>query len=206
MNEKNEVDNDDCKLQINIKIILLGELSVGKTSLINAFLGNKFQEYKSTISSQFSQKIVKMEEAIYNIDLWDTVGNEKYRSITKMFIRDSHIVIFVYDITDRDTFTRLEFWVDSAKELLGEDPIYGLAGNKVDLFENEKVKKEEGEKYAQKIGALFEVTSAKEDPEGFKNFVNQLLKQYFIKNNDNSVRDSVSIKTLKEKKEKRKCC
>jgi len=202
MEEKNEVDNDDCKL----KVILLGELSVGKTSLINAFLGNKFQEYKSTISSQFSQKIVKMKEAVYNIDLWDTAGNEKYRSITKMFIRDSQIVIFVYDITNRDTFTSLEFWVDSAKELLGENPIYGLAGNKIDLFENEKVKKEEGEEYAQKIGALFEVTSAKEDPEGFKNFVNQLLKQYFLKYNDNSVQDLISIRTFKEQKKNRKCC
>ena len=204
MNEKNEVDNDDCKLQINIKIILLGEVSIGKTSLINAFLGNQFQQYKTTITPHFSQKQVKMKEAIYNIDLWDTAGNEKFRSITTNFIRDSHIVIFVYDITERNTFTELDFWVNSAKELLGEDSIYGLAGNKIDLFENEKVKKEEGEKYAQKIGALFQQTSAKEDPEGFKNFVNQLLKEYFLKNN--YIQQSESIITLNHQDKKRKKC
>ena len=76
---------------------------------------------------------------------------------------------------------------------MGEDPIYGLSGNKIDQFENEEVKKEEGEKYAQKIGAQFQQASAKEKPELFKELVNELLKQYFFKNKDIIIRDSESI-------------
>ena len=168
-----------------IKIILLGEAGVGKTNLINVFFNKQFNaESESTASPEFSQKKVKLGNNNYILDVWDTAGQEKFSSITKIFVKGAHIVIFVYDITKEETFQRLPFWVKTVDELLWENSIYGLAANKIDLFGKEKITKEEGKKYAQDIDALFCETSAKEDAKGFNDFILTLVKKV-INNNKN---------------------
>ena len=168
-----------------IKIILLGEAGVGKTNLINVFFNKKFNSLSdSTASPEFSQKKVKLGNNNYILDVWDTAGQEKFSSITKIFVKGAHIVIFVYDITKEETFQRLPFWVKTVDELLWENSIYGLAANKIDLFGKEKITKEEGKKYAQDIDALFCETSAKEDAKGFNDFILTLVKKV-INNNKN---------------------
>ena len=89
----------------SIKIILLGEPGVGKSSLINVYNGDPFSEnIPSSIQSSFISKRLTINEKIYDIQIWDTAGQERFRSINKIFIKDSHIVIFVYDITSRKSF------------------------------------------------------------------------------------------------------
>ena len=206
MNENEEENSNE--INNNIKIILLGEMGTGKTNLISAYLGNKFEIFPATIAPKFSQKTVMINEQLYYIDIWDTMGHERYRSLTKNFIRGSHIVIFVYDITNRNSFDELEFWVNCVKEELSYEPVIGLVGNKIDLFEQEKVSQKDGEDYAEKIGALFEVTSAKENPDGFKDFVKKLIEKLLSKQNSvNITTDIISIKSSQIKKiEKKNCC
>ena len=187
----------------NIKVILLGEMAVGKTNLINAYCDREFMPYVCpTNSPEFSQKKIKIENKKYFIDLWDTAGQERYHSMTKIFIKGAKIIIFVYDITSEDSFKKLNFWVNFVEELLWEDSIYGLVGNKTDLLDEQKVNINDAKKFADEIGALLYQTSAKVDQIGFKKYVEKLVKKLIEKNNIiNGVGDKLSRKTKKEKKE-----
>ena len=167
-----------------IKCILLGEMFVGKTNLINIASGAGFNDdYQSTAAPTFSIVKVLINEKEYHIQLWDTIGQEKFRTLTKLFYNNSKIVIFAYDITRRDTFEEIKnYWVKDVEEKLGKNIIRGIVGNKFDLFMNEQVTQEEGEEYAKSIGALFLLTSAKTDsPKKFEGFLTKLYEQYLIK-------------------------
>ena len=167
------------------KIILLGESGTGKSNLINICCNLEFNpNTASNIASAIVEKTITIGNLKYNIKLWDTAGQEKFRSLNNLFIKDSKICIFIYDISNRTSFNELEFWVNKVEEILGKAPILGVVGNKSDLIP-EQVKKREGEEYAKKIGAFFLQTSAKNDKEGFSNFLNILVKEYLLKNNLN---------------------
>ena len=159
------------KIIYNIKIILLGETGVGKTNLINAYFGNAFNPNNlTTTNPNQSHGKLEIKNKICYIDIWDTMGQEQYRAVTTNFIKGSHIVIFIYDITSKNTFEGLDFWVQKAKEDLDESKtIFGVVGNKIDLFEEAQVEKEVGEKYANKIKAYFCEASAKENRKALKN-------------------------------------
>ena len=140
-----------------IKVILLGDSGVGKTNLINIANGGSFNENQAVSSaSSFCIKKLNVNGKEYNIKLWDTVGQEKLRTLTKLFYSDSKIVIFVYDITRKVTFEEIKnYWVKDIEEKLGKDIIKGVVANKMDLFLKEEVSREKGEEYAKSINALF---------------------------------------------------
>ena len=187
----------------NIKVILLGEMGVGKTNLINAYCDRQFVTHTCpTNSPEFSQKKIKIDNKKYFIDIWDTAGQERYHSMTKIFIKGAQVIIFVYDITDQDSFKKLNFWVNFVEELLWEDSVYGLLGNKTDLYENQKVNINDGKKFAEEIGALFCQTSAKEDQMGFKKYVEKLVRKLIEKNN---IISGIGEKLSNQKEEKKGC-
>ena len=199
----------------DVKTILVGMSGAGKTNIINALVGRKFDESKfCTTTSSFLEKIMTVKKKKYHLEIWDTAGQEQYRSLTKIFINDSKIVIFVYDITNRESFNEIDYWVNTVKEKLGNEPIFGLVGNKKDLFLEEAVKEEEGEKKAKEIGAIFRLTSAKTGQALIIDYLQNLLEEYVKKigdiNEDNESNNrfeksnSFSINTVKEKKSK--CC
>ena len=199
----------------SIKVILIGMSGTGKTNIIKALMDNPFQEEsQSTLSSSFIAKNVTIEKKKYQVELWDTAGQEKYRSLTKIFIVFSKIVIFVYDITQRKTFEDLDFWVETAKESLGDSPVYALFGNKKDLYLNEQVEEAEGEKKANEIGAIFKLTSAKNERENLHEYLEELIKMYIKKaqsNDKESVESthreqSFALTFNKKKKKKAGCC
>ena len=120
-----------------IKIILLGESGVGKTNLINILMGIPFNDNeKSSASNSYSEKKVTINNKLYKLNLWDTIGQEKFRQLTKIFYKDSKIVIFVFDITSKESFDELQnYWVRDVKEQIGDDGIVkGVIANKMDLF------------------------------------------------------------------------
>ncbi len=167
-----------------IKIILIGETGTGKTNLINVYFDMNFNpEINTTFLPESKSKEIKIQGTKFLINIWDTADQEKYRSMTKIFLKGAKIVILVYDITERDSFNELNFWVKQVQEILGKEPILGLAGNKIDLFDKQVVTSKEGKEYAKEIGALFRETSAKEDAEGFKNFLDELFEEFLIKKN-----------------------
>ena len=205
MSEQNNTSEDDNN---GIKVILVGESGTGKTNLITVAAGFKFNSNSfTTTSCSYVQKIFKINDIEYKINLWDTIGQERYRSLTKIFLKDSKIVIFVYDITNRQSFESLQFWKKIIDDVLGTNPIVGVVGNKNDLYLNEKVKEEEGEAFANSIGAKFLVTSAKDDPKSFSKFVEQLAEEYIgLSKDDNQRIESIMINRNNHEKKRERCC
>ena len=167
-----------------IKVILLGEAGVGKTNLINIVTGIEFNDNEaSTGTSSFSMKKLTVNGNKYSIKLWDTIGQERFRHLTKLFYNDSKIVIFVYDITQKDSFEELKkYWVKDVEEKLGKDVIKGIVGNKIDLFMKEEVTEDQGKEFAKSVDAEFLLSSAKTDgPKKFEDFLIKLYEKYLTK-------------------------
>ncbi len=162
-----------------IKVILIGDQGVGKTNLINTFAGLEFEEKtNSTISGSSIEKTIEIDKIVYSINLWDTAGQETYRGVTKLFFRGSNIVILVYDITNPDTFKSLGDWVKDCRELITEPFIFGVIGNKNDLFLDKKVSEEDGKTFAESINAKFKLVSAKTDTQSFDSFLTELVVDF----------------------------
>ena len=171
---------DDIK---ELKVILLGEPGVGKTNIISRYLSGSFnQSSNPTIGSTFGEKIIKKEGVTYSLKVWDTTGQERYNSITKLFVKGSHIVILVYSIDNLQSFEKINFWLNYIKEELQEGKyILGILGNKRDLYEFEVVSEEDGKKLAQKKNAVFGLVSAKIDINGIINYFDTILEEYISK-------------------------
>ena len=146
------------------KVVLLGDSGVGKTCIISRYISGSFEKnIASTNGASYCSKMVKFEELGKSLllDIWDTAGQEKYRALTKFFYKDATIVILVYDITRDDSFANLkDYWYNQLQENC-KNVVLGVAGNKCDLFEEEKVSENEAKEFADSIGAIFELTSAR---------------------------------------------
>ena len=177
-----------------IKIILIGNSGVGKTSIINRFYLNNFDEKGSiTISANFVAKSIKIDGQNIMLNIWDTAGEEKFRSINKIFVKDSNIIIFVYDITTHKSFEELDYWYQYIINELGKEVIFGLAGNKADRVEEEDVSREEGEEKSKELGAIFALLSAKEDKIRIDSFFYNLVKIYL----ENPLYKTIRRRTIK---------
>lgn len=184
-----------------IKIILIGEPGTGKTCLINVATGNEFNENsESTLLSTYVTKNMVINEKEYSLNLWDTAGQEKYRAMTKIFTKNSKIVIFVYAINNRNTFEEMKtYWIKTIKETLGDEPILGVVGNKSDLYLEEAVPEDEARAYADKLGVKFKLVSAKNDPNSFISFLQDLVEEFLQKKEYQAKKVSILI-NLKRKK------
>ena len=195
----------------NIKTILVGESGVGKTNLINVCVDQSFEENSlPTNLNSYSEINIEINHKKYTIKLWDTIGQEKLRQLTKIFFKNSKIVILVYDKANKKSFKELDYWNNEVKKLLGDNIILAICGNKIDLDEDyDDVDEEEAREFAQKINAKFRLTSAKTNPNGFKCFLKELVIDYLNKTNDNNEdNDTVVLSRKIHNKNKRRghCC
>ena len=175
----NKIDNSS---SLDIKMILLGDSGVGKTSIIGRYVDNSFSNDELSSSSMtYVQKKVKIDNQEIDLSIWDTVGQEKYRSLTKLFFKDTKIVILVYAINKADSFDGLEYWLNLYKESIGDEAILGVVGNKSDLFLEQEVDEEKGRNYAESNGAFFSLISAKENKIQLDEYINKLVKEYLSK-------------------------
>ena len=134
----------------------------------------------------------------YELKLWDTAGQEKYRSLTKLFYKDSKVVIFVYDITNKKSFNELNYWINEIKESLGNEPVLGMVGNKYDLKDLKEVDDNTAKKFAEEKGIKFKLVSIKEDPKEFKLFLRTLVKDYIIKSGGINIQDYLDLETNRD--------
>jgi len=203
---ENEKNAEEYEKKPIVKVILLGNTDTGKTSLINAYEGKQFTDTLSTFGSQFIKKELKIEEKAYIVQIWDTAGQEQFRSVNKIYIKGSHVVLFVYDVTNRKSFDDIGgFWVDYVEKILGQDITKGLIGNKIDLMDS-KTDKEEAEEFAEKIGAIFSETSAKEHPQGIIELIDNCIEDYVSKHAEEleeTLHGSFSLRHQKKKKKKK---
>ena len=124
----------------------------------------------------------QVNNKLYEIRLWDTAGQEKYRSLTKIFLKDAKIALLVYAIDDENSFKDLDMWLNIVKEINNENIILGIAANKADLYEKAKISDQQGKKYAKKIGASWSSTSSLLDDNGIDGLVDELLEKYLESN------------------------
>ncbi|CAD5171973.1 unnamed protein product [Musa acuminata subsp. burmannicoides] len=147
---------------IQAKLVLLGDMGTGKTSIVLRFVkGQYFDCQESTIGAAFFSQVLSLNEATVKFDIWDTAGQERYHSLAPMYYRGAAAAIVVYDISSMDSFIRAKKWVQELQRQGNPYLIMALVANKVDLESKRKVGSEEGLQYAQENGLFFMETSAK---------------------------------------------
>ena len=164
-----------------VKICLLGEAAVGKTSLVYRFIENKFRDnYKSTLGVNLLKKDIVLDDyGGVSAQIWDLGGQESFRSLRKLYLEGANGAFVIFDTTKRKTFDKLDEWIQSFKESRGNRPLL-LIGNKIDLSDKQKVEESEVKEYAENNSTEFIFTSAKtgENVEtAFKGLVKTILDE-----------------------------
>ena len=163
-------------------MILLGEAGCGKTSIISRYALDRFDSnYFTTYSSTFLSKIFEYKGKKYNINIWDTVGQEKFRSLTKIFIKGTKICLFVYDITNKKSFDEINYWLEQAKSIAEKDVVFGMAGNKSDLILKQQVDDKVAMNFANENDIIFGTTSAAKNKSSVDTLIDKLIIKYLEK-------------------------
>ena len=199
--EKLITDNNEIKKhKYMFRICLIGPICVGKTSLLCRYSDNLFKEnYSATIGVDFRVITLKYKDIIAKVHIWDTAGQERFKSISINYYRSSHGFIYVYDITNKDSLTNLESWINLTNENCSTNVINFLVGNKSDLEKEREVSKDEGIKFAQENNLIFMETSAKNNvnvDKLFQYFTYKLIK-YFEENQDQYIAGGEDMESLK---------
>ena len=187
-----------------VKVVLLGESGVGKTCIITQFTEHTFdQNFLSSLSAQFVSKTIEYIDfgKAIKFDIWDTVGQERFRSMAKIFYKDAKVIILVYDITSLKSFEALQnFWYPEIKNNCSGDPVIAIVGNKTDLYQDQKVDNSTAKEFANKLGAIFQLTSAKKN-DGIPNLFDNIGKKYLMPNFQYDAGDNLAKEKYEKKKE-----
>jgi len=144
------------------KYIIIGDTGVGKSCLLLQFTDKRFQPvHDLTIGVEFGARMITIDNRSIKLQIWDTAGQESFRSITRSYYRGAAGALLVYDITRRETFNHLTRWLEEARQNANSNMVIMLIGNKSDLDHRRQVSQEEGEKFAKDHGLIFLETSAK---------------------------------------------
>mmetsp|Transcript_17155 Transcript_17155/g.17832 ORF Transcript_17155/g.17832 Transcript_17155/m.17832 type:complete len:203 (+) Transcript_17155:33-641(+) len=148
--------------QISYKLVILGDIAVGKSSIAQRFVNGKFGTlHEPTIGALFLTKKINIQNYIAKFEIWDTAGQERYHALTPMYYRNANAAVVVFDVTNPQSYERAQKWVAELLEKANSGIIIALCGNKVDLDENRKVNPEEVKRYADQIGSFYIEVSAK---------------------------------------------
>ena len=198
---KSTIDDFDIKL----KIMVLGESMVGKTSLITRYTNDKFGgRYLCTVGIDFQKKKIEKNGKRVLLQIWDTAGQERFRNVTKNYFHTSQGFILAYDINNKESFEKVQYWIEEIKANAEEKIKCILIGTKYDLDKRE-VSEEEGQKLGEEYGYKFLETSAKENiniNETFETLVSEIMNNNFKVNR----RESLTLSKNKIGKKKKKCC
>ena len=165
------------------KIIIVGDLSSGKTNIVTQYISHKFvQDSQPTIGVEMFNKDFQINEDKVSAQIWDTAGQEKYNALTSSYYKGAKGAIVVYDITQESTFLKVEQFVKDLREKSDKNVYMILVGNKIDLEENRKVSKEEGKILADKLKMGFFEVSAKNGT-GIEDLFKNLIDNVYEKNN-----------------------
>ena len=150
---------DDCVY----KVLLLGDSTVGKTCFLKKYTDKTFQDvHMSTIGLDYRVKTMTLKSGkVVKLQIWDTAGQDRFRAITKNYYKGANGIILIYDVTSIQTYENVKNWITQIREEASPNVIIYIAGNKIDLEEERKIKTEEGKKLAEELGLPFFETSAK---------------------------------------------
>ena len=191
-----------------IQLLTLGDGKVGKTSILKRYKEDAFTTHHlTTIGIDFITNDVKIGTELVTVKIWDTAGQERFRTITHTFYKQAQGVLLVFDVTDRMSYENLHSWITSIHEHADEKIIKYLVANKIDLTEERKVTKEEGQKMAQKYGMKYFETSAKANinvTECIESLAKDVYENYVFKEQTESI--VVGGKGKEAKKAEGGCC
>ena len=203
---------------LSFKLIFIGDSGVGKSCLTTKAVKNNFEEYyQATVGFEFLTFNMKVNDKVVKLQIWDTCGQEIYKSLISNFYRNSSLAVLIYAIDNKESFNHVENWLNDLKSQANPDVRIFLVGNKADLEEDRKVSREEGEKYKEDQHLdLFMEASAKTGHHA-RNVLVEAAKilyrdyLYFDENNKNDKDDNLKIKKpdpliRKDKKDKKTCC
>ena len=202
---------------LSFKLIFIGDSSVGKSCLTAKAVKNNFEEYyQATVGFEFLTFNMKVNDKVIKLQIWDTCGQEIYKSLISNFYRNSSLAVLVYAIDNKESFNHVENWLNDLKSQANPDVRIFLVGNKADLEEDRKIKKEEGEKYKEDQHLdLFMETSAKTGHNARNVLVEaaKILYKDYLKFDENNKKDDPNSNPgggkkliVKDKKEKKGCC
>jgi len=155
-------NNPSINFNYLFKYIIIGDAAVGKSNLLLRYAHGQFKdEYQLTIGVEFGAKNISINDKIYRIQIWDTAGQENFRSITRAYYKNSVCALVVYDITNRDSFNNIANWVEDCKNQSPKTIFMVLVGNKSDLSDKRVISIDEGRELAEKYNMIFFETSAK---------------------------------------------
>ena len=208
-----------------LKYIIIGDSAVGKSNLLLQYSQGQFNpEYQLTIAVEFGTKNLEIRKKIYRIQIWDTAGQENFKSITRAYFQSSACAIVVYDISSRDTFNNASNWIEDCKSQCSKKTFMVLVGNKLDLADKRQVNTNEGQDLADKYGMLFFEASAKDGTnvdkifnESADNIAKNIDKNYYdLEDEDCGIKQGINMITTnkltyddnnnKPNKKKKKFC
>ena len=195
------------------QILLIGDSSVGKTSLIQRYANGIFkEEYLATVGLDYYTKQEMINNLNVLVKLWDTAGQERFKALTPNYFRNAEGVVLAYDVTNSESFENLKFWINSIKSNLGEKNIFIpiiIIGNKIDMEDMRDITKEDASKFAKENNYKYFETSAKTG-EGVDEAIRDLVNQVLANSDKNEAakgeRKSVKIEDNKENNKKKKGC
>ena len=194
---------------LKLKLIFVGHGKVGKTSLINQYIEGKFEENLLCAAGlDLKKKIIKINDKSVKLMIYDSAGHERFRTLSKNQINSSKGILIVYDVTEKESFEALNFWMKSFKENANKDAICLIIGNKIDLKEKRIIDYNEGKNFAEKYGVKFIETSAK-SAEGVNEAFYSVAKEIYD-NEKNLTMNDILIENKydrkkKDNKEKKSC-
>ena len=189
---------------VKLKIMVLGESMVGKTSLITRYTNDKFGgRYLCTVGIDFQKKKIELNNKTVLLQIWDTAGQERFRNVTKNYFQSSQGFVLAYDINNKESFEKVQFWVQEIKSNAEEQIKCILIGTKCDIDRRE-VSEEEGHDLAKKYGYKFLETSAKENININETF--DILVSEILSNFTENKRQSLTLSSIHTHKKKKKCC
>ncbi len=209
---------DYAQYDLNFKIIFIGDSGVGKSCLTSKAVKNNFEEYyQATVGFEFLTFNMKIDKTVVKLQIWDTCGQEIYKSLISNFYRNSSLAIIVYSIDSKESFEHAEAWLNELKNQANPDVRIFLVGNKADLEELRQVSKEEGIKYKnEKNLDVFMETSAKTGYnarnvliEATKLLYKDYLKYSEIEQKNKETKkkeENQKLNKEKEAKQKKNCC
>jgi len=146
-----------------LKIIVVGDSSVGKSCLLLRYSDKKYRmSHEVTVGVEFGSRIVEREGIRFKTHVWDTAGQETFRSVTRAYYRTAAVALMVFDVTRRRTFEHVRQWATDVQSYAAPNVVLALVANKTDLQEERDVSREEAETFAAELGALYFETSAKD--------------------------------------------
>ena len=189
------------------KICIIGDSTVGKTCIIVRFNGGDFPSGQiTTIGVDFQMKIIQVKGKSVKLKIYDTAGQERFRSLTANFYKGSDGIILVYDITNKNSFKSITKWNQQIQEKIKDNIPKVLVGNKCDLSDRRDVTEEEGRELAQKFNMPFFEVSAKENTKISEPFVTLAAEMLKKSRSSNSIKRTTSSLNKEEVKKKKKFC